>query len=116
MSGDINFQGTQEEWDALVKRNREAQKKLITEVMEANAKDGLYKQQTAVEWIVDQMVSEGHKEMWKDMIAQAKAMEKKQHGNTWDEAIDTHERRGHNIARSIVDFDDYYNETYNKQS
>lgn len=32
--------------------------------------------QTAVEWIVDQMLSEGHKEMWKDMIQQAKQMEK----------------------------------------
>jgi tRNA G10 N-methylase Trm11 len=33
-------------------------------------------QQTAIDWIVDQMLSEGHKEMWKDMIQQAKQMEK----------------------------------------
>ena len=41
-------------------------------------------------------------------------MEKYQHGNTWNEAIDAHEKRGHVIARSLVDFDDYYKETFNK--
>jgi site-specific DNA-cytosine methylase len=50
----------------------------------------------------------------KELLEQAKEMEKEQHGNTWDEAIDTHERRGHVIARSLVDFDDYFNETYGR--
>jgi site-specific DNA-cytosine methylase len=50
----------------------------------------------------------------KELLEQAKEMEKEQHGNTWDEAIDTHERRGHIIARSLVDFDDYFNETYGR--
>lgn len=69
-------------------------------------------QQTAVEWLIKQFEQKGY--IGKQDELQAKAMEKKQHGNTWDEAIDTHERRGHNIARSIVDFDDYYNETFKK--
>jgi hypothetical protein len=41
MSGDMQFEGTPEEWDALVKKSR--QKKLITEIMNEDAKDGLYK-------------------------------------------------------------------------
>jgi hypothetical protein len=38
--GDVQFEGTPEEWDALVERSR--QNKLITEIMEEDAKDGLY--------------------------------------------------------------------------
>ena len=45
---------------------------------------------------------------------QAKQMEREQHGDTWDEAIKAHEKRSNVIARSICDFDDYYNETYNQ--
>jgi hypothetical protein len=41
-------------------------------------------------------------------------MEKQQHGVTWDSAIKAHDNRGHVHARSIVDFDEYYNETFNK--
>jgi hypothetical protein len=41
-------------------------------------------------------------------------MEKEQHGRTWDAAIKAHDDRGHVHSRSIVDFDEYYNETFNK--
>jgi hypothetical protein len=41
-------------------------------------------------------------------------MEKQQHGVTWDSAIKAHDDRGHVHARSLVDFDEYYNETFNK--
>jgi hypothetical protein len=34
--------------------NKEEQKRLITEIMEADAKDGLYKEQTAIEWLLEQ--------------------------------------------------------------
>ena len=44
----------------------------------------------------------------------AKQKEREQHGDTWDEAIIAHEGRGHVTSRSICDFDDYYNETYNQ--
>ena len=36
-------------------------------------------------------------------------LEKQQLGNTWDAAIKAHDERGHVHARSLVDFDDYYN-------
>jgi hypothetical protein len=41
-------------------------------------------------------------------------LEKQQHGQTWDAAIKAHDERGGVHARSIVDFDEYYNETFNK--
>jgi hypothetical protein len=74
-------------------------------------------QTTAVNWLLEQIENKNGKEFtsyYTEFIEKAKAMEKEQHGSTWDEAIYTHERRGHVIARSIVDFDYYYNETYNK--
>jgi hypothetical protein len=49
-----------------------------------------------------------------ELYQQAKEMEKHQHGQTWDAAIKAHDNRGHVHARSIVDFDEYYNETFNK--
>ena len=42
--------------------------------------------------------------------------EKQQHGETWDSAIKAHDNRGHVHARSLVDFDEYYNETYKTQA
>ena len=59
--------------------NKEKQKQLLTEVMNADAKDGLYKQQTAVEWleqsikskvicaIYERLKDEGHFEQAKQM-------------------------------------------------
>ena len=41
-------------------------------------------------------------------------MEKQQHGVTWDSAIKAHDDRGHVHARSLVDFDEYYNEQFKK--
>jgi hypothetical protein len=38
-----------------MEQNKEEQKKLLTEIMEADAKDELYKQQTVVEWTFEQM-------------------------------------------------------------
>jgi hypothetical protein len=70
--------------------------------------------QTAVEWFFDNLKNHQIQAEHYLLYQQAKAMEKEQHGNTWDEAIDAHEKRGHVIARSLVDFDDYYNETFNK--
>lgn len=41
-------------------------------------------------------------------------LEKEQHGETWDAALGALDARGFNRVRAIVDFDDYYNETYGK--
>jgi hypothetical protein len=59
---------------------KEAQKNLLTEIMDADAKDGLYKQQTATGWLVDQIKSDrNHKALtpkeWESVIKKAKAME-----------------------------------------
>jgi hypothetical protein len=70
-------------------------------------------QQTAVEWLINQ-VEDFCFLIPVDIIEQAKEMEKQQHGETWDSAIKAHDNRGHVHARSIVDFDEYYNETFNK--
>ena len=58
--------------------NKEAQKKLLTEVMEADAQDGLYKQQTAVEWLYKELYGTP-RTLWEDelikIFEKAKAME-----------------------------------------
>jgi hypothetical protein len=41
-------------------------------------------------------------------------LEKQQHGNTWDAAIKAHDERGGVHARSIVDFDEYYEQQFKK--
>ena len=74
---------------------------------------------TAVEWLVIQINSKIDVIplfMWdniRDIVQQAKEMEKQQHGQTWDAAIAAHDNRGHVHARSLVDFDEYY-ETFKK--
>lgn len=68
--------------------------------------------QTAVEWLVDVLLHYHNTEYSKRIIEQAKQIEKEQHGNTWDAAIKAHEDRGGVISRSICDFDEYYNGTY----
>jgi len=69
-------------------------------------------QQTAIEWLIDQV--QDFFVIPFDILEQAEEMDKQQHGETWDAAIAAHDNRGHFHARSIVDFDEYYNETFNK--
>ena len=82
------------------------------------------KQQTAVEWLAEQMeilhydywaehISKDEKnQRLKQLKEQAKEMEKEQHATTWDNSMDKLNARGGNIVRAYVDFDDYYNETF----
>lgn len=65
--------------------DKEQQKKLITEIMNEDAKDGLYKQQTAVEWLEQQVkdtfyVAEASEmaKRFEGIFEQAKKMEKQQ--------------------------------------
>jgi len=76
---------------------------------------------TAVEWMFDKLLEEGPSgelrwhlkyDIFK-ILEQAKAMEKKQHGDTWDAAIKAYRDRGHNVVRAIVDFDTYWAEKRN---
>jgi len=71
------------------------------------------KKQTAVEWLVEQYARAFKipvNAVMQETIHQALAMERHQHGQTWDAAIHAHDARGHVYARSMCDFDDYWNE------
>lgn len=39
----------------MIRSMKDKQKQLLTEIMNEDAKDGLYKQQTAVEWYINEM-------------------------------------------------------------
>jgi len=64
---------------------------------------------TAVEWLFSQIPYEwSSSKAAFEALQQAKEMDKEQHGRTWDSAIKAHDDRGGVHARSIVDFDEYY--------
>jgi len=66
---------------------------------------------TAVHWILEHdYLMKSTK--WKDIVEQALAMEREQHGETWDMALHQMVERGYVWERAMTDFDDYYNETY----
>jgi hypothetical protein len=66
---------------------------------------------TAIEWYTSKL-EELDIEVPYMVYAEAKEMEKEQHGNTWDTALDKYEVRAGNYMRAYEDFDDYYNETF----
>ena len=47
-----------------------------------------------------------------ELKTKAKEMHKEEHGQTWDKSMENFEARGRNEMRAWVDFDEYYNETY----
>lgn len=64
--------------------------------------------QTAVEWLFLMLNNpNSNQDFANKLLAQAKKMEREQHGRTWDAAIQAHEDRGHVISRSLTDFDEY---------
>ena len=71
---------------------------------------------TAVEWLINELVKfeNGESEFFSDVAIKnhARRMEKEQHGNTWGAAIKAHQNRGLVIWRTVCDFDEYYNGTY----
>jgi hypothetical protein len=68
------------------------------------------KQQTAVDWLVEQLPLI-QQEGLRDIIEQAKEMEKDKMENLWDEAIS---HGGCKCYDEIMTFEEYYNETFNK--
>ena len=86
--------------------------------------------QGSVEWLAEQLKAK--MQMWNStknyqefhivleagdfakLIEQAKAMHKEEHGKTWDKSMENFEARGMNEMRAWVDFDEYYNETFNQ--
>ena len=72
--------------------------------------------QTAVEYL-EQIIN--HCKRYKRNVEQididiAKQMEKEQIIDAWDSAIQAHEDRGHVLAKSWEDFEEYYAEKYGK--
>lgn len=71
--------------------------------------------QTSVEWLVHHLIDYGFDlSLHQFEIEQAKAMHREEHGQTWDKSLDNLKARGMNEMRAYTDFDDYYNETFNK--
>jgi hypothetical protein len=65
--------------------------------------------QTAVQWLLEQtMYMRSTK--WPDIVEQALAMEKEQHGETWDAALIRFDERGKVFLRALIDFDEYWAE------
>jgi hypothetical protein len=62
---------------------------------------------TAVQWLLehDYLI---RSTKWPDIVEQALAMEKEQHGETWDAALIAVDRRGGVIFRALPDFYDYW--------
>jgi hypothetical protein len=89
--GDMQFNGTPEEWDALVKKNRE-------------------RTQTAVEWLMEKYNSRQvyEESIWDEEFQQAKQMEKEQ----IIKAVDSNFSYDNNGYSTLGE--QYYNETYNK--
>jgi hypothetical protein len=74
------------------------------------------KKQTAIEWLKDKLPSifiDDKNGFYRKLFDQALAMEREQHGTTWDDALKQVEKRTV-WARAMCDFDEYYEETYKK--
>jgi hypothetical protein len=71
---------------------------------------------TVVDWLKIKLYAAGSSSSaaHKRIFEQAKEIEKQQHGQTWDAAIAAHDNRGHVHARSLVDFDEWYDKKFKK--
>ena len=66
---------------------------------------------TAVEYlenILHDFIHPEHGAEFFPFVEKAKAMEREQHGETWDAALINVDKRGGVILRAIVDFDEYW--------
>lgn len=98
--------------------DKKEQEKLLTEIMEADAKDGLYEPtihkmettQTAVDWLIDRFLFCGYglPVEWRE---QAKQMEKEQIQRAFSDGQEI--PINHPILPHYSK-EEYYNETYNK--
>ncbi len=92
---------------------KEEQKQLLTEIMEADAKDGLYDQQTAVDWLLEKVNGfswgEFRIDIPKEVIAEAKQMEREQ----IIKAVDSNFEYILNSGYPTLG-EQYYNKMYNK--
>ena len=89
---------------------KEEQKKLLTEIMDADAKDGLYKQQTAVEWLEQEFMK--GETILPILFKEAKAMEEAIIKNAIMYTLD---EDGHTGDWKIKFANDYIKQFKNKQ-
>lgn len=71
--------------------------------------------QSSVEWLVEKLFPKNDNIRFfcpTEILEQAKAMHKDEHGQTWDKSLDNLKARGMNEMRAYTDFDQYYNETF----
>lgn len=91
-------------------QQNDKQKQLLTEIMNADAKHGLYRQQTAVEWLHNQLIKTWYDaETSKELLEKAKQMEKEQIVDAFYEGMQAN-TFDQNKGRALM----YYNETYIK--
>lgn len=67
--------------------------------------------QTAVEWLKNTLLDLSHpkhRPLLYPLFEHAKAMEREQHGETWDAALIHVDKRGGVILQALVDFDEYW--------
>ncbi len=78
------------------------------------------KKQSSIDWLeskVNAMIQNGGDT---DLLAviehiqQAKAMHKSEMSKTWDSALDAGQERAWNVMRAYSDFDEYYENTFEK--
>jgi hypothetical protein len=98
---------------------REQRKQKLKELMEKDKQDhfvDVNKMIGVVHWLEQEFVklesTVGVQGVFYELLEQAKVMEKKQHGQTWDDAMENMKARGGNDMRAWADFDDYYNQRF----
>ncbi len=107
-SGDV-----EEEFNTYHEAELAAIAKLIEIVRKQKLNNKHMAQLTALKWLYEIMfVKKGT--ITFEEYQHALEMEKHQHGQTWDSAIKAHDDRGHVHARSLVDFDEWYEEQFKK--
>ena len=141
--GDIQFNGTQEEWDALLKSNKQINMQQQTSEIKmctgcgrlntdqplglnkhgepylACCPDNSYKEITAVDWLVKhwkKLQAKGEKMTWQqviDITELSKAMEKQQMKDAYKHGQNNGYMFSDGVG-NIIDAEQYYNQTYNK--
>jgi len=104
-----------------MEQNKEEQKKLLTEIMEADTKDELYKQQSAVQWLetnfpkIGKSIDTATSLEIHVKFQQAKRMHEQQIKDAYEKG-ETNGIKSTNNANytSLKTSEQYYNETFKK--
>jgi hypothetical protein len=87
--------------------DKENQKRLITEIMNEDAKDGIYQEQTAVDWLYKELYSTP-RTLWEDQITkifdQAREIEKERRNQS----------RVEGYRKAMNDANEYLKQEFNK--